>query len=212
MSKTKTVNDSTNETSTIAVITSSVEKVVLFNFSIAVLIGRLNLDLLINKINTENKKMIRFGLDTVRLQAIVNYFKLTNKLSLSKEEIALSNYHYFMYCVANGINVLGWLDKIFPECFGNIFKNTSQSSEIIKQMEALKLLIDETLKDKSMHYKEIEIPFDAGMNAWANRFKQEHPNTAEFLDVKFITLAELSEFIEHFIRDYSLITKMNKIK
>lgn len=183
-------------------LTSSVESVTLFYFSIAVMLHRLNIGVLTASINIEKDKMIKFGIDPVKLKEFFDFYNSKEKKVLSKkelEELTLVCYRYLLYFVVKGVSVIGWLDKIFPDSASSIFKKTSWNEAILKQMIALKSLVYTAMTDSSMHFK--EIPFDTAMHAWAKRFQEAHPNTANVLGIKKISLDDLNKFLECFIQD-----------
>lgn len=214
----------TKEGSTLKITTSiteknilSVEDVTVFYISIAVMLDRLNIGVSIATINSENDKMIKFGIDPVKLKAFFDFYNLNGKKALSKKEkeefqkkleefkedakeLKLVCYRYLLYLVVRGVSIIGWLDQIFPDSANGIFKKTAWDAAILKQMKDLKSLVVCALKkDSLMRYQ--EIPFDTAMHAWSVRFKQEYPVTADILDVKKISLNDLNKFLECFIQD-----------
>lgn len=209
------MNTKNKEESTAAVvaftrkkITTNVEKVALFNFSIAVMLS-LTPEGLTVKIKEEKEKIKKSGLDPVKIQSLIDCYKLTKTQNLSREEAALTAYNFLVYCVADGVSVIGWISRIFPAPFCDIFTKTSQPLEVLDQLVTMKHGLDK-LKNQSFKYQ--AVPFETDLHSWAVRFRSQ--KEYEYAGIKFelkgILLSYFSEFLICLIDDSSYLIR-NKV-
>lgn len=156
------------------------------------------------QIKSEGEKMKEFGIDTEKLQLLVDSFEPGKTPVLSKMEAGKTAYQFIAYeKVVNGVNVLAYFTPFVPTQFKPVFGLSVNLPLLfaIDQLNVQNVLISAVLGNES--YSSVVQKFATTMSSQTNKIVSRYPLAATDFGLKTITMVGLKEFTDSLLRDCS---------
>ena len=185
-------------------ITATMAHVSLILISVATTVTATEVKKLNAQIESEGKRMEKFGLDTKKLQSLVDYFTPGKTSSLSKDDARKIAYQFLVYQkVKNGVNVLEPLGTLVPSQIKTIFGTsvTLSLSAAIDQLKKQSILMNNVSAKET--FSPILQEFAKNMNSQISKTTNQYPVASVDLGLKTVTFDGVKEFAENFFNDCS---------